>query len=296
VFDKTGTISSPDALNLSFTGEVNTHDKILIASLARNSMHPLSREIVRWLNINDLRGVVDYREIAGKGIAGFVDGREIRIGSSVFVGSDEETKENSSTVHVAIDGDYKGFFQMKQQWRTGLKTLISKLKDKFDFHLISGDNDNDRGALTEIFPEGSSISFTQSPQHKLEYIKRLQGTGNMVMMLGDGLNDAGALKQSNLGVAVTDDINNFTPGCDAILDGASFQKLPQFIRQSKEAIKTIKRSFMISASYNLIGVYFAVQGTLSPLTAAVLMPISTITIITFTSLATHYYARKNSLK
>ena len=116
------------------------------------------------------------------------------------------------------------------------------------------------------------------------------------MMLGDGLNDAGALKQSNLGVAVTDDINNFTPGCDAIMDGSSFHKLSQFIAQSKDAVKTIRRTFMISATYNLIGVYFAVQGTLSPLTAAVLMPISTITIITFTSVATHFYARKNRLK
>ena len=296
VFDKTGTISSPDAGNMSFTGAVTNDDKFLIASLARNSMHPLSREIVRWLNINEFWDAVNYREIAGKGISGIVNGHEVRIGSSVFVGLSEGTKENSSTVYIAIDDEYKGFLQVKQQWRTGLKTLISKLRNNFNFHLISGDNDNDRNALTDLFPQGSSINFTQSPQHKLEYIKRLQDTGNMVMMLGDGLNDAGALKQSNLGVAVTDDINNFTPGCDAILDGASFQKLPQFILQSKDAIKTIRRSFMISASYNLVGVYFAVQGTLSPLTAAVLMPVSTITIITFTSLATHYYARKNSLK
>ena len=296
VFDKTGTISSPDAVNLSFSTELTSNDKNLIASLARSSMHPLSREIVKWLNVNAFSDVVDYREIVGKGISGIVDGHAILIGSSLFVGSSEGVKDDSSTVHVAIDEDYRGYFRVKHQWRPGLKNLISGLKNKFSFHLISGDNENDRNALTEIFPQGTSINFTQSPQHKLEYIKRLQTSGNMVMMLGDGLNDAGALKQSNLGVAVTDDINNFTPGCDAILDGASFHKLPQFILQSKDAVKTIRRSFMISASYNLVGVYFAVQGTLSPLTAAVLMPLSTITIITFTSLTTHYYARKNSLK
>ncbi|HUH33363.1 MAG TPA: heavy metal translocating P-type ATPase metal-binding domain-containing protein, partial [Daejeonella sp.] len=296
VFDKTGTISSPEAVNLSFSEELTIRDKNLIASLARNSMHPLSREIVKWLSVNAFSDVADYRETAGKGISGIVNGHSILIGSSVFAGAAEGMKDDSSTVHVAIDNKYQGFFRIKQQWRTGLKSFISGLKDKFNFHLISGDNENDRSALTEIFPKGTSINFTQSPQDKLEYIKTLQSSGEMVMMLGDGLNDAGALKQSNLGVAVTDDINNFTPGCDAILDGASFQKLPQFIRQSKQAIKTIRRSFVISASYNLVGVYFAVQGTLSPLTAAVLMPISTITIITFTSMATHYYARKNHLK
>lgn len=119
--------------------------------------------------------------------------------------------------------------------------------------------------------------------------------GRNVMMLGDGLNDAGALKQSNLGVAVTDNTNNFSPACDAILNGKSLSRLPAFVKQAKDGVKTIKLSFMIAASYNLIGVYFAVQGELSPLTAAVLMPLSTITILTFTSVATRYYAIKNNL-
>ena len=115
-------------------------------------------------------------------------------------------------------------------------------------------------------------------------------------MLGDGLNDAGALKQANFGIAITDNINNFTPGCDAIMSGNSIGLLPHFIQLSKDGLKTIKISFAIATSYNLIGVYYAVQGTLYPLVAAVLMPISTITIISFTSLATKYFARKNGLR
>lgn len=296
VFDKTGTISSPEAVNLSFSGELTALHQTLLASISRNSMHPLSREIIKWLNVCAFADVVDYRETIGKGITGSVMGHSIRMGSSRFIDSAIQAQVDSSTVHVEIDGKYLGFFRIKQQWRAGLKNLISELRKSFNFHVISGDNENDRADLAQIFPAGSSINFTQSPQDKLEYIQKLQSSGKKIMMLGDGLNDAGALKQSDLGVAVTDDINNFTPGCDAILDGSSFNKLPQFILQSKEAVKTIKRSFIISASYNLVGVYFAVQGTLSPLTAAVLMPVSTITIITFTSLTTHFYARKNRLK
>jgi Cu+-exporting ATPase len=103
------------------------------------------------------------------------------------------------------------------------------------------------------------------------------------------------LKQSDLGVAVTDNINNFSPGCDAILDGANFSKIPQFIQQAKDAVKVIHMSFAISLAYNFIGLFFAVQGIMSPLFAAILMPASTVTIILFTSITARLYAKKNHL-
>jgi Cu+-exporting ATPase len=115
------------------------------------------------------------------------------------------------------------------------------------------------------------------------------------MMIGDGLNDSGALKQSDLGIALTDNVNNFSPGSDAILDGKSFNKLPAFLRFSKDAVNIIRFSFLISLIYNLVGLSYAVAGRLSPLTAAILMPLSTVTIISFTSIATHLAAKKRKL-
>ena len=115
------------------------------------------------------------------------------------------------------------------------------------------------------------------------------------MMIGDGLNDSGALKQSDLGIAITDNVNNFSPGREAILDGKSFGKLPAFLRYSKDAVNIILISFLISLTYNLIGLSYAVSGHLAPLTAAILMPLSTATIISFTSIATHVAAKKRKL-
>jgi Cu+-exporting ATPase len=294
VFDKTGTITAPEGFRISFEGDLNYEEQCIISSLARNSGHPLSRELVKWIKINEYFTVSDYKEIPGKGIEGIVNRKMVRIGSSSFINIKSE-KKDSGTVYIQIDERYVGHFSFRQSWRKGLKELFSHLGSKLNMHLLSGDQDTEREYLLPAFPWESQMHFSQSPQNKLDYIKALQKKNDKVMMLGDGLNDAGALKQSDLGIAVTDNINNFSPGCDAILDGASFEKLPLCIQQAKDAVKVIHISFSISLVYNVVGLFFAVQGLLSPLFAAILMPLSTVTIISFTSIATHVFARKNKL-
>jgi len=177
-----------------------------------------------------------------------------------------------------------------------LADVVNSFKAKdYDLHLISGDNERRSESLKLIFPSGANLLFNQNPSDKLMKIENWQLYGRKVCMLGDGLNDAGALRRADLGIAVSDDINNFSPGCDAILDGASFEKLPQFFAFSQDAVKVIKMSFMISIMYNIIGLSFAVQGTMSPLFAAILMPISTVTIISFTSVLTRWFGHKRGL-
>jgi len=293
VFDKTGTITNPEAASVDFSGKMDQYERQLVADLARNSGHPLSRELVKWLNLKPEFVVEQYKEKVGRGITGCIDGHEVKLGSAAYLGL--KAQDEGSVVHILIEQHYCGYFRSSQRWREGFKQLALKLGQKSDLHLLSGDQDHDRKLLTPFFPRAQQLNFQQSPQQKLDYILQLQQNGAKVMMLGDGLNDAGALKQSNIGIAVTDDINNFSPGCDAILDGAAFKKLPQFIKQAKDAVKVIHMSFAISLLYNAVGLFFAVQGLLSPLMAAILMPMSTVTIILFTSLTARIYARKNHL-
>lgn len=293
IFDKTGTISSPTANGIVFDGFLTEEEKTLVYSSCRNSSHPLSREIVKWLEGVDAVPVNRYEEKIGEGSVTQIGKYIIKIGSARFV--DVHTKAaEASYVFVSINGEVKGNFAMEQSWRIGLSGIIHDLKE-YDLHLISGDNDRKKEVLREIFPATTRLLFNQSPQNKLDIINLFKENGHRVCMIGDGLNDAGALKSADLGIAVSDDINNFSPGCDAILDGESFDKLPKFFAFSKDAVRVIHLSFCISIFYNVIGLSFAVQGEMSPLFAAILMPISTVTIISFTSLLTRWFAKRRGL-
>lgn len=295
VFDKTGTITSPNTSHISFDGTLSDLEKDLLFSVVRNSNHPLSREIVKWLGECNVMSIFNYAEVLGKGLEAFCLGHHIKIGSASFLGIPKE-KSHGSQVYILIDEQLKGVFSLKQIWREGFSGVLNSLyRYKYKLHLLSGDNDQHEEELKKVFPGSSELLFNQSPNDKLYQIEKWQNQGHKICMLGDGLNDAGALRRADMGVAVSDDINNFSPGCDAILDGDSFNKLHVFFRFSQDAVKVIKMSFLISIVYNIIGVSFAVQGSMSPLFAAILMPISTVTIISFTSIMTRRYATKRGL-
>jgi Cu+-exporting ATPase len=293
VMDKTGTITTGTVSNVTLEASLTDEQRQLVYSVCTNSAHPLSRMICQYLGNLEQLPVSDYKEIAGKGIQATINACQLFIGSAKFVLGCNESTLASTRVYIQIDDQYFGYFSFSHQYRDGLKN-ITELGADYDQFLLSGDQDYERTELSKFFPAGN-MSFDQSPQKKLDFIKSLQQGGAKVMMMGDGLNDSGALKQSDLGIAITDNVNNFSPGSDAILDGRSFDKLPSFLKFSKDTVVIIHLSFLISLTYNLVGLSYAVTGNLSPLIAAVLMPLSTATIISFTSLATHFTAKRRKL-
>ena len=294
VMDKTGTITMGGGDKIKIDVKLTTLQKQLIYSACVNSIHPLSRHICNYLDGLIPLDISGFSEIAGQGIVASVGGHQLLVGSSKHVLNKGEDLADATRVHVSIDGKYIGCFSFSHSYRAGMDN-ISALGTQYDMYLLSGDTDHERSQLARYFEDGSHMAFNQSPQDKLNFICSLQTHNTQVMMLGDGLNDSGALKQSDLGIAVTDNVNNFSPGSDGILDGRSFHKLPQFLKFSKDALRVIHCSFLISLTYNIIGLSYAVSGHLSPLVAAILMPVSTVTIISFTSIATHLCAKNRKL-
>jgi Cu+-exporting ATPase len=173
--------------------------------------------------------------------------------------------------------------------------MMEDLKGHYHTALLSGDQDKEREQLLTYF-DSNRMYFHQTPADKLNHVQMLQQSKQRVMMLGDGLNDAGALKAAQVGVSITENTAHFSPASDVIMDASVFSLLPQVLRFSKNTLKVIHGSFVVSLVYNIIGLSLAVQGTLSPLFAAILMPLSSVTVIVFTTLLTTWYATKGGLK
>ncbi|NCQ13462.1 MAG: HAD-IC family P-type ATPase [Flavobacteriales bacterium] len=293
IFDKTGTITANKNMSINYEGtELSLHEESLLKSTLRGSNHPLSRALYNLLNTHDIVSLDTYNEYLGEGIEGQYKETQIKIGSAPFVGFPTDTTTLNTAVHISTNNKYKGKFTFYNAYRKGLSQLFNKLKKHYDLVILSGDNAGEKENLTKLLPAKTKLLFNQKPEDKLEYIKYHQSEGANVLMIGDGLNDAGALAQSNVGIAISENVNVFSPACDAILDASKFNQLYHYIKISKTAIKIIKWSFLLSFTYNIIGLYFAITGQLSPVFAAILMPLSSISVVGFTTLATNFAARK----
>jgi Cu+-exporting ATPase len=306
VFDKTGTITQLGKSDLVFTGAVlNSFQQKMIKSLVRNSTHPLSLKIYNSLESDDFFPVTKFDEIPGLGITGVVYGNQVKVGSKEFVvdsttnqlknHSTNQSFNQSTTIFISVNDEVLGYFTVTNSYRAGIADVVKSISSRFKLSLLSGDNEGEKFNLLKFFNNGNELYFNQSPEDKLEFVKSLQSSHKKVLMIGDGLNDAGALKQSDVGIAVTEDISSFSPACDAILDASKLNLLPKFLNYSQSAIKIIYISFGISFLYNVFGLTFAIQGMLSPLIAAILMPLSSISVVLFATISTNLLAKRRGL-
>jgi Cu+-exporting ATPase len=292
VFDKTGTITQPNETKISYSGETLSNDEIeAVFSLSKQSTHPLSHSISSSYRHLNYQSPEHFVEVAGRGIFGKVGNYNIKIGSEEYVcNKKSESPHESSVVFVSVNEEVKGHYTISNQYRDGFGEVLKTLKSKFKIFLISGDNDAEAKNLTGFF-EKDKMFFNQKPVDKAEFIKTLQEKGETILMTGDGLNDAGALMQSDVALTVADKVYHFSPASDAVLEAAQFQRLAKFIRFTKTSLHIVKLSFTISFFYNIIGISIALTGNLSPVIAAILMPISSVSVVAFATFATRLAGR-----
>lgn len=292
IFDKTGTLTYSKNQTIEYIGhELSINHLAAIKTIFRQSNHPLSRALYDYLPKSSILTMCTFEEIAGKGLQSKIGAHTYQLGSPKWLKSAVENKEETAVV-VAIDKEIKGYFTIKNDYRDGLKPLMNQLSKTHSLSLLSGDNDNQKEVLSEIFPKGSNLLFNQTPQDKMNVVEELQQNGDLVMMVGDGLNDAGALKKSDVGVSLAEDVNAFSPACDMILAAEQFSQLDKFIAFAKACKQIVIVSFVISFLYNSIGIFLAVQGLLSPVAAAILMPVSSISVVGFSTFATWMASKK----
>lgn len=284
VFDKTGTLTTGILDGIEYIGdELSNEEKQMIISVAHSSTHPLSRGIVQYLKKSTPTihfEATNFEELSGKGIQALSNDQLVKIGSHSFAGRETDNNEISyeTASFISINNIFKGKFIFHSELRFGIEEMVNKLKN-YKLHILSGDNKKDEDLLRHFFPNGTTFSFNQSPNEKLQFIDNLNKENKKVMMIGDGLNDAGALGKAHVGIAVSEDIFRFTPSSDAIIEAKKLQILPRLISISKFSKTVLKTCLLFSVTYNIIGLSIAISGNMSPLVAAILMPISSITVV-----------------
>lgn len=297
VFDKTGTITQPSETRIDFEGDYPTQNDLLVFyNMADNSLHPISKQIAKYIRKRAELVFDAFEEIPNKGLVAQFDGHTYKLGSAKHVGTDS-TIDNEymvTRVYISKNDQIFGCFMLRHAYRQELGDVLNEVKQMANIKLLSGDNNRQQNELMLYFNK-EDMHFGQTPDDKLRYIDALR-KNHRVMMIGDGLNDAGALKVADVGVSITEDTSHFTPASDIIFDAATFKDLPAYMRFAKTTLRVIYGSFALSLLYNIVGLVFAVQGLVSPVFAAIIMPISSVSVILFTTISTTIAAKKRGIQ
>ncbi len=299
VFDKTGTLTKNDEADINFyplLREITLQESLYFWTLAKNSIHPIANHIAHYLKQDLQKQDFDFQcqiqdtltsflEEKSNGIMGTFGKDIYKIGNLKWINDNQfsipkevEKKKHGAVSYLVINDRILGCFVINPHYRVGLTDTIYTLQNTNSVYLLSGDNEAEKRKLGIYFPL-NNMFFGQLPHQKQTFIADLQQSHAKVMMLGDGLNDAGALQQADVGLAVSDNIAYFTPASDGIIEGKSLEKLPFLLEFSKNCVQIIKNIFFLSLFYNIVILGIAITGNLSPLIVAILMPVSSVSFI-----------------
>ena len=311
VFDKTGTLTDTAQAAVQYVGrELSAPERRLVGTVAAQSTHPLSQRLAREFS-GGLVELMACEETVGQGVCA-VDaaGLEVRLGAEAFCSADFVVgagmvtptaparglqSPRYSRVHLRLNHEVVGYFAFPNVYRPALPAVLAQLRRRYRLAVLSGDTDAERPRLQAHFGEDAELHFHQSPADKLAYIAAQRAQGHTVVMVGDGLNDAGALRAADAGLALTDALTNFSPACDAILDAREFGQLATFLSFARACLRVVLATFALSVCYNGFGLMLAVQGRFTPIVSAILMPISSLSVMVIATLLVRLAARRHHL-
>jgi Cu+-exporting ATPase len=303
IFDKTGTLTTTASLAVDRIGGLTPRQWAVAQRLAAESSHPVSAAIAR------ADGAIDgiepasaqrpewapgrpehVREVAGAGVMGTVDGELVAIGSAAFVaGLTRQPVGPPDRTFVAV-GQSVGWARVAATPRAGIEAAARDLRNEYALLLASGDGEHEAPRWSPLF--GRAMHFRQTPAQKLALVEAQRHAGRRVLMVGDGLNDGGALRAADVGLSVCDDSACIVPACDGVVGGTRLGELPAVLRFARRARQIVIACFAVSIAYNLVGLSLALTGSLTPLASAILMPVSSLTIVGLSSGGVRWAARR----
>ena len=294
VFDKTGTLTGGSERSVDEASPLSRRAWALIRTLASHSLHPVSRAIAGISTVDStpqhIVSMTNLVEVPGEGISGVINGVEVAIGGADFAGRpDDKLTQDAGRTFVRA-GNERGWVRLSPAIRPGAEAAARALSKTYDMYLLSGDHDGERARWAGVF--GANMRFRQTPQDKLAFVTEARGNERRVLMIGDGLNDSGALAAADVGITVSDETACIVPACDAVISGTRLDDLPAFIAYASRARTVVLVCFIVSVVYNVLGLTLALRGGLTPLASAILMPVSSLTIVALSSGAMRWSARR----
>jgi Cu+-exporting ATPase len=283
IFDKTGTLTDGLIVHAEKRKVLNETDSAVLFEITGNSTHPLAKSINQlFSNTSKQIKITDFKEEKGLGVSCKFEGNSYKVGSAEFCNALNKNKE--TTVYFAKNDELLSVFTMSHEYRENLEILIKELSS-YELYVVSGDSDFEKNYLIKLGFKEENLFFNSNPEDKKIFVQNLKKTGRKILMVGDGLNDTGALTEANVGIAISSDMFRFTPTSDAILDARQLGDLPIFLNSALYAQKVLRWCLGFSLFYNTIGLTFAISGSLTPLVAAILMPVSSLSVVMLSTLA-----------
>lgn len=298
VFDKTGTLTEGriKVRNIYSGGSYSESELLEIAAVTeRFSEHVIGKAIVEELKARQIHSRMELREsenFPGQGIQALVEGNKVQIGTPAWLQSsgielrtevlaeaEKLESEAISSVHLAIAGIHEGFIGVADNLRPDARALIDKLRASgIHLTLLSGDRIGVANAIASELG-GMEVIAEVLPEEKDQAIRQLQGQGKQVAMVGDGINDAPALIRADVGIAIGSGTDVSVESADIVLMGDELEKIHLASQLSRRTLRTIHQNIGISITYNIIMVPLAMAALITPLVAAVSMPVSSLLVI-----------------